>query len=178
MKFKSNIMDARSVGRSLARITHEILEKNKGAENIVLLGIKRRGVPLAAVLADNIKIFDGAEVPFGEIDITAYRDDIPRDKPKNSTEGSDIPFDLSDKTVILVDDVICSGRTVRAAIECVFANGRPRSVQLAVLVDRGHRELPIRPDFVGKNIPTSKTERIVVKVDSVDGETGVDIYSV
>ncbi len=169
-------MDARSVGRSLARITHEILEKNKGADNIVILGIKRRGVPLAAVLADNIKIFDGAEVSFGEIDITAYRDDI--DKSKIRPEGSVIPFDLSDKTVILVDDVICSGRTVRAAIECVFDSGRPRSVQLAVLVDRGHRELPIRPDFVGKNIPTSKTERIVVKVDSVDGETGVDIYSV
>lgn len=169
-------MDARSVGRSLARITHEILEKNKGADNIVLLGIKRRGVPLAAVLAENIKKFDGTNVPYGEIDITAYRDDIPKDKATTPKNG--IPLDLSDKTVILVDDVICSGRTVRAAIECIFANGRPRSVQLAVLVDRGHRELPIRPDFVGKNIPTSKTERIVVKVDSVDGETGVDIYSV
>ncbi len=178
MEFKSNIMDERSVGRSLARITHEILEKNKGSDNIVLLGIKRRGVPLAAILAKNIEKFDGGTVPTGSVDISHYRDDIPKNDPKVLTGDCIVPVDLCDKNVILVDDVICTGRTVRAAIECVFAHGRPRSVQLAVLVDRGHRELPIRPDFVGKNIPTSKSERIVVKVQEIDGETGVDIYSV
>lgn len=178
MEFKSNVMDANGMERSLARITHEILEKNKGSENIVLLGVKRRGVPLAAVLASNIERFDGKTVPLGSVDITMFRDDIQKGDCAKDFEESCIPCDLTDKNVILVDDVICSGRTVRAAIEAVFSHGRPRSIQLAVLIDRGHRELPIRPDFVGKNIPTSKTEKILVKVREIDGETGVAIYTV
>lgn len=169
-------MDRAAVERSLARITHEIIEKNKGASDIVLLGIKRRGVPLAKILAANIEKFEGTKVPIGSVDITPYRDDRGGenigDKP-----GEELPFSVTEKHVILVDDVISTGRTVRAAIEAVISHGRPRTVQLAVLVDRGHRELPFRPDFVGKNIPTSKSEVISVKVDEVDGETGVSIYT-
>lgn len=178
MEYKSTVMDAHGMSRSLARITHEILEKNKGADNIVLLGVKRRGVPLASVLCANIEKFDGKKVPLGSIDITMFRDDIAKKETGDKDGECLIPCELSDKNVILVDDVICTGRTVRAAIEAVFAHGRPRSIQLAVLVDRGHRELPIRPDFVGKNIPTAKSERILVKVDEIDGETGVFIYAV
>lgn len=177
MEFKSSIMDASAVGRSLARITHEIIEKNRGTKDILLIGIKRRGVPLAKTLADNIQKFEGAAVPVGSIDITLYRDDLSETVGLPRAQSSDIPCSVTEKNVILVDDVIYTGRTVRAAIEAVFSYGRPKTIQLAVLIDRGHRELPIRPDFVGKNIPTSSSEVISVKVDEFDGETGVSIYT-
>lgn len=166
-------MDEQAVNRSMARITHEIIEKNKGVEDICLLGIKRRGLPLAEMLASNIEKFEGKKVPVGNIDITFYRDDLTKTSDMPTTSDSCIPCDINDKIVVLVDDVIFTGRTVRAAIEAIFSNGRPKSIQLAVLVDRGHRELPIRPDFVGKNIPTSKTELVAVNIQEYDGETAV-----
>ena len=177
MRLKATIMDEEGVKRSLARITHEIIEKNKGAEGICLLGIKRRGIPLARTLADNIERFEGVRVPVGHVDITLYRDDLTELSDLPTTEDCLIPVNLADYNVIIVDDVIYTGRTSRAAIEAVFAKGRPQTIQLAVLVDRGHRELPIRPDYVGKNIPTSKDEMVSVCVDEIDGETGVKLYS-
>ncbi len=176
MELKASIMDEAGVQRSLARITHEIIEKNKGAAGICLLGIKRRGIPLARMLADNIEKFEGIRVPVGHIDISLYRDDLTETTDLPQSSDCSIPVRLSDYTVIIVDDVIYTGRTSRAAIEAVFAEGRPRAIQLAVLVDRGHRELPIRPDYVGKNIPTSKNELVSVCIDEIDGETGVKLY--
>lgn len=177
MTYKATLMDEEQFRRSLARITHEIIEKNRGAENICLLGVKRRGVPLAEMLAANMERFEGIKVPVGYIDITLYRDDLSELTPLPSSTGTEIPVALADYTVIIVDDVIYTGRTARAAIEAVFAVGRPKSIQLAVLIDRGHRELPIRPDYVGKNIPTSHDEVIRVAVEEIDGETGVKLYS-
>lgn len=176
MRLKSSIMDESAVLRSMTRITHEIIEKNSGTEDLVLLGIRRRGMPLAAMLHENLLRFDGRDVPLGSIDISLYRDDLTllSDQPK--TAGSVIPCDVTGKKVILVDDVIYTGRTARAAIEAVFHEGRPRCIQLAVLIDRGHRELPIRPDFVGKNIPTSHSEIVNVCVREFDGRTGVYLY--
>ena len=171
----TEIMEESAVNRSLMRITHEIIERNKGTENICLIGIKRRGVPLAKKIADNIKKVDGSEIPVGELDITFYRDDL--SKIDISPKFKDLPIgcEVDEKKVILVDDVIYTGRTVRAAIEAVFSKGRPAEIQLAVLVDRGHRELPIRPDYVGKNIPTSKKEVVLVKINEIDGETCVKL---
>ena len=176
MKLKSVIMDEAAILRSMTRITHEIIEKNSGSSGLVLLGIRRRGMPLAKMLQENILRFEGREVPVGSIDISLYRDDLSKlsDLPVEGT--SEIPCNITGKTVILVDDVIYTGRTARAAIEAVFHYGRPRSIQLAVLIDRGHRELPIRPDYVGKNIPTSHTELVSVMVQEVDGETGVRLF--
>lgn len=172
MQRKIKIMDEAAVNRSLARMTHEILERNRGVEGLCLLGIHRRGVPLAEQLAENLYKFEGVRVPVGTLDITQYRDDVTHtDHP--ATGKCNIPCDVRDHTVILVDDVLYTGRTARAAIEAVFRHGRPRSLQLAVLVDRGHRELPIRPDFVGKNIPTAKSERVSVKLASTDQEISV-----
>ena len=176
MQLKSVIMDEAAVLRSMKRITHEIIEKNNGAGNTVLLGIHRRGMPLAAILKENIRSFEGTDVPLGSIDISLYRDDLTQLGDLPETGATVIPCDISDKTVILVDDVIYTGRTVRAAIEAVFHHGRPRSIQLAVLIDRGHRELPIRPDYVGKNIPTSHSEIVSVMVEEYDGRTGVALY--
>ena len=169
-------MDEAAIRRSMARITHEIIEKNRGVSDICLLGVKRRGIPLAAMLAENLKRFEGVDVPMGHIDITRYRDDLTEEMPV--TESSDFPCAIEDKNVIIVDDVIYTGRTARAAIEAVFNYGRPKSIQLAVLVDRGHRELPIRPDFVGKNIPTSHEELVSVMIEGVDKETGVCLYHI
>ena len=169
------VMDEAALTRALARITHEIVERNRGAEEICLLGVKRRGIPLAARLAENIQRFEGVNVPLGHLDITLHRDDL-TEADKQSAEGAcHIPCDIREKTVIIVDDVLYTGRTVRAAIEAVFAYDRPRAVQLAVLVDRGHRELPFRPDYVGKNVPTAKHEFIAVAVKEIDGENGVYI---
>ncbi len=176
MEFKAKIMDEAAIRRSMARITHEIIEKNRGVSDVCLLGVKRRGIPLAAMLAENIHRFEGVDVPIGHVDITLYRDDLAGELP--ITEGSEFPCTIEDRNVIIVDDVIYTGRTARAAIEAVFSFGRPKSIQLAVLVDRGHRELPIRPDFVGKNIPTSHEELISVMVDDIDGETGVCLYHI
>ena len=176
MELKSVIMDEAAVLRSMKRITHEIIEKNNGTADIILLGIHRRGMPLAAILRDNIRSFEGTEIPLGSIDISLYRDDLTEVSDRPETGATSIPCDINGKKVILVDDVIYTGRTVRAAIEAVFHYGRPDSIQLAVLIDRGHRELPIRPDYVGKNIPTSHSEVVSVMVDEFDGKTGVALY--
>ena len=169
-------MDEAAVLRSMKRITHEIIEKNNGAADIILLGIHRRGMPLAAMLRNNIRDFEGMDVPLGSIDISLYRDDLTEVSDLPETGATSIPCDISGKKVVLVDDVIYTGRTVRAAIEAVFHYGRPQSIQLAVLIDRGHRELPVRPDYVGKNIPTSHSEVVSVMVDEYDGKTGVALY--
>ena len=174
LKRKTLIMDGAAMDRAIARITHEIIERNRGAEGICLLGIRRRGVPLARRLADNIQKFEGVTVPMGHLDVTLHRDDR-SERERQEGDFCRIPVDIQEKTVILVDDVLYTGRTARAALDAVFANGRPRAVQLAVLVDRGHRELPIRPDYVGKNVPTSKSELVAVAVSEVDGENGVYI---
>lgn len=169
MQFKSEIMTEAEVQRSLARITHEIIERCRGTEGLVLLGVRRRGLPLARHIAANIKRFEGADVPVGFIDVTLYRDDLTETVDLPDAGETFIPCPIAGRTVILVDDVIFTGRTARAAIEAVFAHGRPAMIQLAVLIDRGHRELPIRPDFVGKNIPTSGSELIAVTVPETDG---------
>ena len=176
LELKSELMDEAAVRRSMARMTHEIIEKNKGADNLVIVGIKRRGIPLSQMLHDNIKLFDGADVPVGYIDVTLYRDDLSETVELPNASDSLIPGEISGKTIVLVDDVIYTGRTCRAAIEAVFSHGRPSAIQLAVLIDRGHRELPIRPDFVGKNIPTSRDEVVSVMVEEYDGCTAVKIF--
>ena len=169
-------MDEAAVQRSMMRITHEIIEKNNGTDDLVLLGIRRRGIALAAMLQNNFVRLGEKSIPLGSIDISLYRDDLTAVSDVPRTGQSEIPCDLTGKKAILVDDVIYTGRTVRAAIEAVFHYGRPRSIQLAVLIDRGHRELPIRPDYVGKNIPTSHSEIVSVMVDEFDGKTGVALY--
>lgn len=176
MQCKAKIMDEAAIRRSLARITHEIIERNRGAEDICLLGVKRRGIPTARILAENIRKFEGVEVPVGSLDITHYRDDLTPGVSLPPEAKCEIPCRVEDCNMIIVDDVIYTGRTARAAIEAVFRCGRPKSIQLAVLIDRGHRELPIRPDFVCKNIPTSKNERVAVRMEEIDGETGVFLY--
>ena len=175
MTRRNQIMDAAAITRSMARITHEILERNNGPANVCLLGVKRRGVPLAAMLAENIRRFEGVEVPLGYLDIAKHRDDLTKEEKESISAECVIPCDIRDKTVIIVDDVMYTGRTARAAMETVFAYERPHAVQLAVLIDRGHRELPIRPDYIGKNVPTAKTEEISVQMQDVDGDTGVYI---
>ena len=177
MEFKANLMDEQQLMRSLTRISHEIIEKNNGAKGICLLGIKRRGIPMARIIAQNIEKFEGIQVPVGHVDISLYRDDLKVKSEAPITTGCYIPVELSDYTIILVDDVLYTARTVRAAIEAVFSHGRPKGIQLAILVDRGHRELPIRADYVGKNIPTSKDEVVRVMFEEYDGKTGVELYS-
>jgi pyrimidine operon attenuation protein / uracil phosphoribosyltransferase len=162
-------MDAQGVERALARITHEILERNKGTEGLVLIGIRSRGVDLVERLAAKIGEIEGVRVPTGIIDITLYRDDLSRAGQQPQVKGTDIGFPIDDRQVILVDDVLYTGRTVRAALDALMDFGRPRSVQLAVLVDRGHRELPTRPDSVGKNLPTSATESVQARLKERDG---------
>lgn len=173
---KSEIMDEAAIRRSLARITHEIIERDRGCTELCLVGIRRRGVPLAHILAEHIRRFDGNAVPVGELDITLYRDDLQELHTEAKTTNSIIPVDITGKTVVLVDDVIYTGRTARAAIEAIFSYGRPACIQLAVLVDRGHREIPIRPDYVGKNIPTSHSEVVSVCVSEYDGKYAVELY--
>ncbi len=175
MNKKAQIMDEQAVNRVTARISHEILERNQGVADICILGVKKRGVPFAKRICNNIKIFEGASVPFGEIDITHQRDDLDEQTKKRLATQSLVPFDVTDKTVIVVDDVLYTGRTAKAALETVFKFGRPRQVQFVALIDRGHRELPIRPDYVGKNLPTSKHEKVSVKFMEIDGETAVYI---
>ena len=169
MEYKALLMDEAQMMRSLARITHEIIEKNKGCDNIMLIGVKRRGISLAHILAENIKKFEGVDVPVGYVDISLYRDDLTEICQTAETADCHFPETVEDRTVVIVDDVIYTGRTTRAAIEAVFAKGRPRAIRLAVLIDRGHRELPIKPDYVGKNVPTSHDERISVSVEDIDG---------
>ncbi len=164
------VLDEKDISRALTRITHEILERNKGAADLVLLGIPSRGVPLAKRVAERIAAVEGVEVPVGSLDITMYRDDL-HSGPVRSLEHTEIPEDVDGRTVVLVDDVLMSGRTIRAALDALADLGRPKAVQLAVLVDRGHRELPIRADFVGKNLPTSLAEKVRVRLAEVDDQT-------
>lgn len=173
MKLKAQIMDEAALNRALMRISHEIAEKNRGVDNIVLVGIRRRGEPIALRIRDNIRKIEDREVPCGSIDIAYYRDDLSTLNENPLVQRADLPFDVTDRDVVLTDDVLYTGRTARAAIEAVFSCGRPRSIQFAVLVDRGHRELPIRADFVGKNLPTSRSELVEVRLPEYDGETGV-----
>jgi pyrimidine operon attenuation protein / uracil phosphoribosyltransferase len=169
------VLDASDISRALSRISHEILERNKGAGDVVLLGIPSRGVPLAERIAERIAAVEGATVPSGSLDVTMYRDDL-RLKPARTLLPTQIPDGgIDDRVVVLVDDVLFSGRTIRAALDALNDVGRPRAVQLAVLVDRGHRELPIRADFVGKNLPTSLVQRVRVHLTGVDHEDAVVI---
>jgi pyrimidine operon attenuation protein/uracil phosphoribosyltransferase len=167
------VLDAPDVTRALSRIAHEVLERNKGAADLVLIGIPRRGLPLAQRLAQRIGEIEGADIPVGSLDITMYRDDL-RLRPARPLERTTEPTGgIADKVVVLVDDVLFSGRTIRAALSALDELGRPRAVQLAVLVDRGHRELPIRADYVGKNLPTSRGESVAVELAEVDGRDAV-----
>jgi pyrimidine operon attenuation protein/uracil phosphoribosyltransferase len=181
MKFKETamdkalIMDGTALDRALRRIAHEIIEKNKGAENLALIGIHRRGVPIAKRIAGYIEQFEGIRPELGTLDITFYRDDLSLLADHPVYKGTDIAFDLNKKTVVLCDDVLFTGRTVRAALDALMDLGRPNYIQLAVIVDRGHRELPIRADYVGKNIPTSKSEFVSVRVAEIDGVDNVAI---
>lgn len=169
------IMSAADMGRAWTRIAHEVIERNHGCDRLVFVGLYTRGLPLASRLAETIKRIEGAEVPVGALDIGPYRDDLSYLEEPPSVRPSDIPDDIAGKRVVLVDDVIYTGRSIRAAMDALIDHGRPQHVQLAVLVDRGHRELPIRPDYVGKNVPTSRTEQIVVRVAEVDGRDEVVI---
>lgn len=172
---KAVLMDDEAIRRSLVRISHEIVEKNKGVENIILVGIRTRGVPIAERLADAIEKIEGNRPPVGVLDITLYRDDLSTLSYQPVVRTTELPVDISGKIVVLVDDVLYTGRTIRAALDAVIDMGRPTTIQLAVLIDRGHRELPIRADFVGKNVPTSSHEVVSVQLDTIDGEEKVVI---
>jgi pyrimidine operon attenuation protein/uracil phosphoribosyltransferase len=170
-------MDAVRVARSLARIAHEILERNRGVEELALVGIRSRGVPLARRLAAIVKEISGHDVPTGALDITLYRDDLMRHAigTQPLVRSTEIPFSIDDKRILLVDDVLYTGRTIRAALDALIEFGRPKAIQLVVLVDRGHRELPIKADYVGKNLPTSPTESVQVHLTELDGRDEVEI---
>ena len=174
--FKAKILDGAGMARALTRISHEIIERNDGVDNVCLIGIRRRGVPLARMIAACIRQIEGVEVPVGEIDITRYRDDLTMLTEGATVNAADVPFEVTERNVILVDDVLYTGRTARAAIEAVFSLGRPERIQLAILIDRGHRELPIRADYVGKNVPTSRQELVAVRIPPYDPDTGVEIW--
>ncbi len=178
VKEKAQIMDEAAINRALTRIAHEIIEKNKGVKDVVLIGIQRRGVPLANRLANNIKKYEGVEVPVGILDITLYRDDLSTLAEHPVINSTDIPFDINGKIVVMVDDVLYTGRTARAAMDALIDLGRPKAIQFAVLVDRGHRELPIRADYVGKNLPTSRNEIVNVQVMEVDKVNKVTIAEI
>lgn len=175
MKEKAQLMDEKAIGRAITRISHEIIERNKGIEDIVLVGIKTRGVPIANRISKKIEQIEGIKVNTGVVDITLYRDDLKKIDIDPILNGSNIEFDINNKKVILVDDVLYTGRTVRSALDAIMDLGRPTSIQLAVLVDRGHRELPVRADYVGKNVPTSNKEIICVKLSETDQEDAVTI---
>ena len=176
MELITELMDQAQIERSLTRIAHEIIERDSSSPNVCLVGIKRRGIPLAKKLAENIKKYTNVELPVGEVDISLYRDDLTELSETPKTTDISLPENIQDYVVILVDDVIYTGRTIRAAIDAVFSHGRPKAIRLAVLIDRGHRELPIRPDFVGKNVPTSRDELIDVSIEGIDDETVVRLY--
>lgn len=178
MGYKAEIMDENGIMRAITRISHEIIEKNKGVEDIALIGIQRRGVPLAKMLAQKIRDVEGKKVDVGILDITFYRDDLSLLYEHPVVNGTEIYFPVNDRKIILVDDVLYTGRTARAAIEAIMDIGRPKMIQLAILVDRGHRELPIRADYVGKNVPTSRNEIIHVKLMDIDGINKVTINDV
>lgn len=175
MKEKAKILDKEAISRALVRIAHEIIEKNKGTEGLCLIGIRNRGVYLAQRLAVCIKNIEGANVLTGALDITLYRDDLALASGQPLVRKTEIDFDINGKNLILVDDVLYTGRTIRAALDALIDFGRPKSIQLAVLIDRGHRELPIRADYAGKNIPTSKDEAVEVRLEGPDGKDEVVI---
>lgn len=175
LKIKAQLLDDKGIDRALKRIAHEIIEKNNGADKVVLVGIKTRGVPLAKRVAALIKEFEEIDVPVGLLDITLYRDDLTQQYEDPNLNNTKVDFSINNKVVVLVDDVLYTGRTVRAAMDAIVDIGRPNAIQLAVLIDRGHRELPIRADFVGKNVPTSKGEVVSVKLSETDGEDKVVI---
>ena len=175
--FKARILDEAAVRRALTRIAHEIIERNDGVSGVCLIGIRRRGEPLARMIADIIEQIEGVAVPVGEIDITRYRDDLTEMSADATVHAASVPFSVTGRNVVLVDDVLYTGRTARAAIEALFSLGRPARIQLAILIDRGHRELPIRADYVGKNVPTSRQELIAVRVPPYDPDgLGVEIW--
>ena len=167
------ILDGDGIRRALTRIGHEILERNQGSTDVILVGLRRRGVPLANRLATALKQIEGADVPLGELDITMYRDDLELRGTRPEMHPTSMPHDVTDRRVVLVDDVLYTGRTVRAALDAILDYGRPRVIQLAVLVDRGHRELPIRPDYIGKNVPTAQHEEVAVRLEEIDGKDEV-----
>ncbi len=172
---KAQILDPQAIQRAVTRIAHEIVERNNGTENLVLIGLRSRGVDLARRIANELMLIAGAEPPVGALDVTLYRDDLDKVGPQPVVRKTDIPFSINEKRVVLVDDVLYTGRTIRAALDGLIDLGRPRLIQLAVLVDRGHRELPIRADYVGKNVPTSRQEQIQVLLTEEDGEDKVVI---
>lgn len=172
---KATVMDEKSMQQALRRIAHEIIEHNKEIENVVLIGVRRRGVPLAKRLQAYLNEIENTNIPLGILDITLYRDDLTQRTDQPEVRTTDVPFSLENKDVILVDDVLYTGRTVRSALDALMDLGRPATIQLAVLVDRGHRELPVRADYVGKNIPTSKSELVEVRVKEFDDAEQVDI---
>jgi pyrimidine operon attenuation protein/uracil phosphoribosyltransferase len=176
MVLKGMLLDEQAVSRAIIRLSHEIIEKNKGTENIALIGILTRGVPLAEKIIKNIEEFENIKIPMGKLDITLYRDDLSMISTEPKFKGSEIDFDVTGKDIILVDDVLYTGRTVRAAIDAIMRMGRPKTIQLCVLIDRGHRELPFRADYIGKNVPTSKTEVIAVSFFETDEKEDVSIY--
>ncbi len=177
MTFKAKILSAEDIDRILIRIAHQICEKNNGVEDLCLIGIRTRGVPLAKRLADCIERIEGKKPLVGALDISQHRDDIEGTEKTPIVADTDVPFSIKGKTVVLVDDVIYTCRTARAALDAIMALGRPSRIQLSVLIDRGHAELPIRPNFVGKNIPTSREEIIAVRLSEIDDEDSVSIYS-
>lgn len=176
MKLKALILDDKAMKRTLTRISHEIIEKNDGIDNLILMGIKRRGYPIAKRIAENIESIEGTKIKVESVDISFYRDDLDASTENQPLIENGNLIDVKNKKVILVDDVIHTGRTVRAAIDAIIDLGRPEIIQLAVLIDRGHRELPIRPDYIGKNIPTSKSEIVSVEVSEIDNADSVKIY--
>ncbi len=176
MREKAQIMDAQAMQRALMRIAHEIIEHNKGVDNVALIGIHRRGVPLARQLQACIKQIEGVELPLGVLDITYYRDDLSMLSEHPQVKSTDVPFTVTGKDIIMVDDVLFTGRTARAAMEAIIDMGRVNTLQFVALIDRGHRELPVRADYVGKNVPTSKSELIAVMVDEFDGVNRVALF--
>ena len=176
MKFKTQILDEVGLNRAIKRLSHEIIEHNDGVDNIVLVGIKTRGVPFAKQLQANLLALENIMVPVQELDITLYRDDLSELHPEALIEEDKIDLDMTGKIVVLCDDVLYTGRTCRAAIDGIMRHGRPKAIQFAVIVDRGHRELPIRADFIGKNVPTSHNEVIGMKFKEIDNVSGIDLY--
>jgi len=171
------VMDADRIARSLARMAHEVVERNRGIEELALVGIRTRGVPIARRIAETIRKINGYQIPTGALDITLYRDDLMRHPvgPQPLVRRTEIPFSIDDKRILLVDDVLYTGRTIRAALDALIDFGRPKSIQLIVLVDRGHRELPIKADYIGKNLPTSRSESVQVRLTDVDDRDEVEI---
>ena len=174
MKLKAVLCDGATLRRTMKRIAHEIIEHNSDLSKVCLIGIKTRGIPFAKSLSDLIEEIEGVKIEVGTIDITSFRDDLDKVPEEETLEA--LPFDVTGKTVVLVDDVIYTGRTVRAAMEAIIRFGRPARIELAALVDRGHRELPIRADFIGKNVPTARSERVVVSLFEVDGKDSIELY--